>query len=121
MRSIQAAVIFSARLFWRSRSFSAGKSTRSSCWSWLKQENTTVRSPVSGLICGCRHCAQTSFIMHCIGLLIDPTALCPGISNGASTPCRAAPTACIMRSEPMTIMCAASASGTACAPNAPEP
>ena len=26
------------------------------------------------ITCGCRHCAQISFIMHCIGELIDPIA-----------------------------------------------
>jgi hypothetical protein len=30
--------------------------------------------PVSGSRCGCRHCAQISFIMHCIGELIDAMA-----------------------------------------------
>ena len=50
--------------------------------------------------------------MHCIGELIEPIALWPGFSSGASTPCRAAPTACIIRSEPMTIMWSASASPT---------
>ncbi len=59
--------------------------------------------------------------MHCIGELIEPIAVCPGFRYGASTPCRAAPTACIMRSEPMTIMWSACASGTACSPSRPEP
>ena len=59
--------------------------------------------------------------MHCIGELIDPIAVWPGFSNGASTPCRAAPTACIMRSEPMTIMCVGIGNGTACSPSRPEP
>ena len=59
--------------------------------------------------------------MHCIGELIEPIAVCPGRRYGASTPCRAAPTACIIRSEPMTIMCSASLSGIACAPSWPEP
>jgi hypothetical protein len=26
--------------------------------------------PVTGSTCFCRHCAQTSFIMHCIGELM---------------------------------------------------
>ena len=45
--------------------------------------------PVTGSRCGCRHCAQISFIMHCIGELIEPIARCEGLRNGASTPCRA--------------------------------
>ena len=46
-RSIHCAVSFSCAPFCASRSCSAGKSTRSSAWSWLKQENTTSarRSP----------------------------------------------------------------------------
>ena len=44
-RSIHCAVSFSCAPFCSSRSCSAGKSTRSSAWSWLKQENTTLRSP----------------------------------------------------------------------------
>ena len=43
----------------------------------------------------------------------DPIALWPGCRYGASKPCRAAPTASIIRSEPMTIMCSALFSGTA--------
>ena len=42
-------------------------------------------------------------------------------SNGASSLWRARPTARIIRSDPMTIMCAASRSGTACSPSCPEP
>ena len=59
--------------------------------------------------------------MHCIGELIDPIAVCPGFRYGASTPCRAAPTACIIRSEPMTIMWSASRSGIVCSPSCPAP
>ena len=35
----------------------------------LKHENTTVSSPVAGSTWRCKHCAQISFIMHCIGEL----------------------------------------------------
>ena len=52
----------------------ARKSTRSISWSWLKQEKTTVSVPVSGSRCCCRHWAQISFIMHCIGELIEAIA-----------------------------------------------
>ena len=60
--------------------------------------------PVAGSRCGCRHCAQISFIMHCIGELIEPIAACAGLRYGASTPCRARATAAIMRSEPIAMM-----------------
>jgi len=40
----------------------------------LKQENTTVSMPVCGSRCNCRHCAQISYIMHCIGELIEAIA-----------------------------------------------
>ena len=39
----------------------------------MKHEKTYRIDP-SGILCGYRHCAQISFIMHCIGELIDPTA-----------------------------------------------
>ena len=67
-------VSFSCTPFCPRRWRRPAKSTRSSGWSWLKQENTTVSSPVTGSRCGCRHCAQISFIMHCIGELIDAMA-----------------------------------------------
>jgi hypothetical protein len=76
-RSIHWALTFSAKAFWRRRSFRAGKSTRSSAWSWLKQLNTIERTPVMGSIWGWRHWAQTSFIMHCIGELMEPMAEWP--------------------------------------------
>ena len=51
-------------------------------WSWLKQENTTVSVPVTGSRWRCRHCAQISFIMHCIGELIDAIARWSGPEIG---------------------------------------
>ena len=63
----------------RSRWRRLAKSTRSSSWSWLKQENTTVSLPVTGSLWSCRHWAQISFIMHCMGELIDPSARWPGL------------------------------------------
>jgi len=60
--------------FWRRRWRKQAKSTRSSSWSWLKQENTTDSLPVTGSLWSCRHWAQISFIMHCMGELIDPSA-----------------------------------------------
>ena len=73
-------------------------------WSWLKQVKTTRSSPVCGSLCFCRHCAQTSFIMHCIGELMLPMARCRASSSGARTPCRASRTAFIIRSVPMAMM-----------------
>ncbi len=43
------------------------------------------------------------FIMHCIGELIEPIAVCPGFRYGARRPCRASLIAAIMRSEPIAI------------------
>ena len=60
--------------------------------------------PVAGSTCFCRHCAQTSFIMHCIGELMLPMPTCSFFRYGASTPWRAALTAAIMRSEPIAMM-----------------
>ena len=59
-----------------------GKSTRSSSWSWLKQEKMIVSLPVTGSTCFCRHCAQTSFIMHCIGELMLPMPTWSGFRYG---------------------------------------
>jgi hypothetical protein len=47
-RSTQSLVSFSWAPFWDSRRRRVGKSTRSSSWSWLKQEKTTVSVPVAG-------------------------------------------------------------------------
>ena len=76
--------------------------------------------PVAGSRCGCRHCAQISFIMHCIGELIEPIARCAGLRYGASTPCRARATAAIILSEPMAMMRSPSASAIGCAPRSPR-
>src|SRR5437763_17188418 len=73
--SIHSDVSFSAALFWRSRVFRLAKSTVCSSWSWLKQLKTKDSSFVSGSTCRCRHWAQTSFIMHCIGELMEPMAV----------------------------------------------
>ena len=72
-------------------------------------------------MCFCRHWAQISFIMHCIGELMLAMAICLGLSIGASTPWRAAPTAAIMRSEPMAIIRDTSFKLMAGVPSAPEP
>src|SRR2546426_627807 len=58
-------------VFCRRRAARLGKSTRSISWSWLKHEKMIVSLPLAGSTCFWRHCAQTSFIMHCIGELID--------------------------------------------------
>src|SRR3972149_2600440 len=79
------AATSSASEFCFSRSDSAWKSTRSSGWSWLKQEKTYETAPVCGSWCGCRHCAQISFIMHCIGELIEPIAKGCGFREGSRT------------------------------------
>src|SRR3954447_24435851 len=63
-RASHLRVSFSCVAFWPSRSLRQSQSTRSRGWSWLKQEKTTVSSPVTGSLCRCRHCAQISFIMH---------------------------------------------------------
>ena len=92
-----------------SRSCSAGKSTRSSAWSWLKQENTTDSRPGLGIDMRLQ-ALRAHLLHHALHRRVDrPDRACgPAVRYGASTPCRAAPTACIMRSEPMTIMCSAS-------------
>jgi hypothetical protein len=41
-------------------------------------EHHGLLRPVTGSLCCCRHCAQISFIMHCIGELMLPMALWPG-------------------------------------------
>ena len=38
-----------------------------------------VSTPVFGSTCRCRHWPQISFIMHCIGELIEPIAVWPGL------------------------------------------
>ena len=43
-------------------------------------------APVAGSTWRCRHCAQTSFIMHCIGELMLPMPTCAGLRYGASAP-----------------------------------
>ena len=45
--------------------------------------------PVSRSRCFCRHYAQVSFIMHCIGKLMRPMPTCLGSRYGARTPGRA--------------------------------
>src|SRR5258708_1048114 len=67
----QGGAPLSGTLFWRSRWRRQAKSTRSISWSWLKQEKTTDSLPVTGSLWSCRHWAQISFIMHCMGELID--------------------------------------------------
>ena len=52
--------------------------------------------------------------MHCIGELIEAIARWPGLRYGASTVCRAAPTAAIIRSEPMAMMRSQAANGMTC-------
>src|SRR5262249_32687994 len=86
-RSVHSRVSFSCTPFWLSRARRLSKSTRSRSWSWLKQENTTLSTPLTGSRWTCRHCAQISFIMHCIGELMEAIALCPGLRCGASIPC----------------------------------
>src|SRR5207248_968472 len=98
-RSIQSAVSFSCTPFCARRCDSALKSTWSSGWSWLKQEKTYVVLPVAGSTCGCRHCAQISFIMHCIGELMEPIALCFGLRKGLSSAWRAWATGAFIRCE----------------------
>ena len=88
-RSIHRRVSFSCTPFWARRARRLSKSTRSRSWSWLKQENTTLSTPVAGSRWTCRHWAQISFIMHCIGELIEAMALCPGLRCGARMPWRA--------------------------------
>src|SRR2546428_218332 len=78
-RSTHSRVSFSCTPFWLSRARRLSKSTRSRSWSWLKQENTTLSTPLTGSRWTCRHCAQISFIMHCIGELMEAIALCPGL------------------------------------------
>src|SRR5580693_3975119 len=73
-RSTHSLVSFSCTPFCDRRRRRVRKSTRSISWSWLKQEKTTVSVPVTGSWWRCRHCAQISFIMHCIGELIDAIA-----------------------------------------------
>jgi NADPH-dependent glutamate synthase beta subunit-like oxidoreductase len=60
--------------------------------------------PVSGSTWRWRHCAHTSFIMHCIGELMLPRARCFFLRYGASASCRARATAAIILSEPMAMM-----------------
>src|SRR5262249_11182496 len=120
-RSIHSRVSFSCTPFWLSRARRLSKSTRSRSWSWLKQENTTLSTPLTGSRCTCRHCAQIPFIMHCIGELMEAIALCPGLRCGASIPCRAWETAAIMPSEPMAITRSTSPSGIGASPSAPDP
>jgi len=78
--------------------------------------------PVSGSTCFCRHCAQTSFIMHCIGELMLAMAyvlrLKQGLQNAVT---RIANTAAIMRSEPMAMMRWICESGTSGSPRSPRP
>src|SRR5262249_5975135 len=120
-RSIHSRVSFSCTPFWLSRARRLSKSTRSRSWSWLKQENTTLSTPLTGSRWTCRHCAQISFIMHCIGELMEASALCPGLRCGASIPCRAWEPAAIMPSEPMAITRSTSPSGIGASPSAPDP
>ena len=56
------------------------------CLRYERQEKMIVSLPVSGSTCFCRHCAQTSFIMHCIGELMLAMAMWFGCSNGWRTP-----------------------------------
>jgi DNA-directed RNA polymerase subunit beta' len=58
---------------------------------------------LSDMTCLQRHCAQTPFIMHCIGELIEPIATWPGFRYGFKRPCRASLTAAIIRSDPIAI------------------
>ena len=61
-RSIHCAVSFSCTPFCASRSCSAGKSTWSSAWSWLKQENTT--RPLAGRRIDLRLQALRADLLH---------------------------------------------------------
>ncbi len=98
------------------------QSISSSFWSWLKQEKTiSFSAPVKGSTWRWRHWAQTSFIMHCIGELIEPMPMCRGERYGARTPWRARATAAIMRSEPMAINRSTSERRMGALPRAPEP
>ena len=110
---------FSCTVFCRSRALRFGKSTRSISWSWLKHEKMNSSRPVTGSTCFCRHCAHTSFIMHCIGELMLAMAMWSGRRCGASTPWRAAFTAAIMRSEPMAMMRDTVLIGTSGVPSSP--
>src|ERR1051326_276686 len=103
-RSIHSAVSFSCTPFCIRRWARAAKSTWSSGWCWLEQEETEGVSPLFGSTCGCRHWAQISFIMHCIGLLIEPIATCSSFRKSFNTLCLAWATAAIMRSEPIAMM-----------------
>src|SRR5580692_1223345 len=67
--SSHALLSFSCIELARRRSRRLRKSTASSSWSWLKHVKTTRSLPVCGSRSRCRHCAHTSFIMHCIGEL----------------------------------------------------
>jgi len=76
--------------------------------------------PVCGSTWGWRHWAQISFIMHCIGLLMEPIARCVGFRYRCRTPCRAAATAAIIWSEPMAMIRSVALNAIAWAPRAPE-
>ncbi len=85
----------------------------------MKHEKTNDSLPDAGSTCRWRHWAQISFIMHCIGELIDPIAFASGRRRQASDARRAVVTAAIIRSEPIVISRSTSGKGMSTGPSLP--